>query len=137
MQRGSIFGLYAVKSLWERWGKVENRAIHLLGLIQLVEQLRRLDLEMQLQTVLTFLLIAKEEGCTLRDLEREMGVSSSSVSRNVAALSATDRRGAAGHGLVMKEVSPTDGRARVLFLTRKGRKFLVSLLRPLDMQITR
>lgn len=96
--------------------------------IRVFEEFRKLDLEMQMQTALIFLLIAKNEGCTLRDLERETGLTSASVSRNVMALSDTNRRGDPGHNLIVARVSPEDKRARNLFLTTKGKHVLNTIL---------
>jgi DNA-binding MarR family transcriptional regulator len=99
----------------------------LLRAIRFVQEFRKLDSEMQMQTALVFLMIAKHEGCQLRDLEREAGLSSASVSRNVAALSQLHRKGRAGHGLVIAKVSPEDRRNRQLYLTAKGRSVLETL----------
>jgi len=95
--------------------------------IRFVEEFRKLDSEMQMQTALIFLLVAKDEGCSLRDLERDTGLTSASVSRNVAALSDTHRKGKPGHNLITAKVDPADRRNRQLFLTTKGRAVLTTV----------
>lgn len=98
------------------------------SLIGSVEEFRKLDSEMQLQTVLVFLLAARNPGCTLRDLEKLTGLRSSSVSRNIAALSERHRTGSKGHQLLVTHVDLIDRRHRRVYLTPKGQRVLNSLV---------
>jgi len=96
--------------------------------VRLIEEFRKFDLEMQLQMVLIFLLIADNEGCTFVELIRETGLRSSSVSRNVAALGQTHRKGLPGHDLVVAKEDPIDRRTKQIYLTQKG-KLLVKAIK--------
>ncbi|MBZ9671648.1 MarR family winged helix-turn-helix transcriptional regulator [Mesorhizobium sp. ES1-3] len=107
---------------------MENQLGQLSKAIAFLAEFRKLDSEMQMQTALIFLLIAKDEGCSVRDLEQLTGLTSASCSRNVAALSDVGRKGNPGHNLVAVKVDADDRRQRNLFLTTKGRAVLASAL---------
>jgi DNA-binding MarR family transcriptional regulator len=96
--------------------------------IRSIEELRKLDQEMQMQTAMVFLLVAHDEGCNVRDIERQSGLSSASASRNVAALSSFHRKGRPGHNLIALKPSLEDRRSKQLYLTTKGRAVLKSIL---------
>lgn len=96
-------------------------------LINIVEEFRKLDTEMQMQTAMTFLLVAKNEGCTVKEVGEWLGLSGAASSRNVAALSEWHRKGRPGHNLVVSKTDLDDRRARKLFLTPKGRAVLNTL----------
>lgn len=91
---------------------------------------RDLDPEIQAQTVLTYLLVAAapdKEPPSMKELERRLGISSSSVSRNVAALSEMHRLGKPGHDLVEAYEDPMDRRNKLVRLTPKGRTLALRL----------
>jgi DNA-binding MarR family transcriptional regulator len=95
--------------------------------IRFVEEFRKMDSEMQLQTVLIFLLVARKEGITVSDLQDLTGLTGSSCSRNVAALSDVNRKGREGHKLIMAKPDLEDRRVKHLYLTSKGRAVLNSV----------
>lgn len=105
---------------------IEDAAIW--NAIRVFEEFRKLDAEMQMQTALVFLLVAKNEGCAVRDLEGWTGLSSASCSRNIASLSNVNRKGRPGHNLISAKVDTIDRRQRNLFLTIKGRKVLENVM---------
>lgn len=55
-------------------------------LISIVEEFRKLDPEMQAQTILLFLLVVARPGITMKELAQSTELSSASISRNIAAL---------------------------------------------------
>lgn len=103
------------------------------SLANAIRAFRDLDAEIQAQTVLTFLLVADAtEPVSMRDLQGRLDISTSSVSRNVAALSKHHRLGKDGLDLVEAYEDPADRRNKVVRLTAKGRAFsskLTDLLR--------
>lgn len=96
--------------------------------IRVIEEFRKMDQEMQMQTAMIFLLIARDEGCYGRDLMQQTGLTSASVSRNVAALSKYHRKGRPGHDVVLAKEDPMDRRNKQLFLTGKGRAVINSII---------
>jgi len=83
---------------------------------------------MHLQTLSVFLTIARNPGILQCDLEARLPIASSSVSRNVAALSARGRTGKPGLGLVRKRLSVKNPRAHELYLTTEGKALVEQLL---------
>ena len=96
----------------------------LRNLYQAVQLFRDLDPELQTQTVVCFLLIAEaRDDLPMRDLQTELAMPSSSVSRNVAALSKHHRLGRAGLDLVEAYEDLADRRFKRVRLTPKGKAF--------------
>ncbi|MDR6816274.1 DNA-binding MarR family transcriptional regulator [Neorhizobium sp. 2083] len=77
---------------------------------------------MPMQTASVFLAIAMRPGVLQRDLPNMLGLSQSSISRNVNALSSRDRHGKPGLGLVTQRVGPMGARSPKLHLTTAGRE---------------
>ena len=97
-------------------------------LIELIEEFRKLDLEMQAQTMVTFLHVAAKPGITIKELAAITGTSSSSSSRNVAVLGKVHRKGLPGHDVVETYEDAEDRRTKRCQLTHKGRMVFSSLL---------
>lgn len=93
-------------------------------LIELIESFRTLNPEMQAQQMLTFLLIAEQPGITLQKLTEKLKVSLASGSRNMYALSHTEKPNKPGHDLVLIEANPANRRERIMHLTPAGQRFL-------------
>lgn len=68
-----------------------------------------------------FLAVGRRQECRYNDLEEELDLANSSVSRTVNALAAVHRNGKAGLGLVCTSPDPEMGRRFVISLTTKGR----------------
>ena len=86
------------------------------------ELIRLLDREMPGQVVSCFLYVASHDGCHKQAMEQELGLTTSSSSRNTDIL-ANGRPGRAAEGLhlLTKEDDPTDRRKSVLTLTPRGK----------------
>lgn len=106
-------------------------SLKLVKLQRIVEEFRKLDNEMQLQTVLAFLIIAQrsEQGATLsiKEVGEMLGVTSASASRNVAALAEVSRHRKAGHKLVTTYENPDYRVEKFIDLTDKGKALVTRL----------
>lgn len=107
------------------WCMVEGREGELIGsrLIKLIEEFRKFDDTMEVQTIVTFLVVAMNPDIQLRDLQQKVGFSGAAASRNAAVLSDLPRKGGApGHGLIEMRIAADDRRQRELRLSPKGRR---------------
>lgn len=97
----------------------------LWALINLLQELRRIDPEFPIQYALCLGEIARQEGLSLTELAQRTGIALSTVSRIIGALSAS--RGRCG-GLVNVKFSPIEARCKELSLTPRGNALLRRLL---------
>jgi len=95
---------------------------------KVVEEFRKLDGEMPMQMASTFMVVARHQGITMKDIAEKVGVTQSSVSRNIGALGSRHRYGKEGLKLVKTEEDDIDIRRKVVHLTPKGTKFVASLV---------
>lgn len=109
-------------------GRVPKRIRGLRELFERLEVFRELRSEMPMQTASVFLAIAMKPGLLQRDLPDMLGLSQSSVSRNVHALSTSDRHGKPGLGLVTQRVGPMGAKSPVLYLTKAGKQLAERLM---------
>jgi DNA-binding MarR family transcriptional regulator len=91
-----------------------------------IELFREMHPEFPPQTMLAFLFIAGNEGCTMVELAEALKVSPAAAGRN-AILLCTKYNGKTGYGLVDIDVDLTDTRVRRLHLSPKGITFLKRL----------
>lgn len=96
-------------------------------LYERLEVLREVRSEMPIQTASVLLAIAMRPGILQRDLPDVVGISQSSVSRNINALSAWDRHDKPGLGLVTQKVGPRGARSPELHLTKAGKDLVKRL----------
>jgi DNA-binding MarR family transcriptional regulator len=95
---------------------------------QAINLFRDLDPEMQAQTMSVFITIASAaEDISMQEIITATGLASSSVSRNVAALSKVHRLGKDGHNLVEAYEDPAERRRKLVRLTPTGRTFTTRL----------
>jgi DNA-binding MarR family transcriptional regulator len=83
---------------------------------------------MPIQMAASFLLVAKNEGKSLRELRQLSGVAQSTMSRHLLDLGARNRRFGEGLGLVRSEIDPMELRRKQFYLTPKGRRLLETLM---------
>ena len=88
-----------------------------------LDEFGEIDPELQLPTLLTFLVIARRGVCTQKEVESELGMTSASASRNVTFWTDTKRDGTPGPAFVERSEDKQDRRYKVLRLTPKGRAF--------------
>lgn len=98
-------------------------------IISVIEEFRKLEPEIQAQTILTFLLVMQDPGkLSVKDIATRLGLAQSSASRNVAALSKFHRKGRPGHDLVKADENPMDRREKLIHITPKGRRVAESIV---------
>ena len=88
---------------------------------KVMDLLRVFDEQIPAQVFCTFFYIASHNGCTSQDLCKELGLTSSSVSRCTDWLSDFHRLGKPGMGLIVKTKDNMDYRIKRLNLTPKGK----------------
>jgi len=94
-------------------------------LIQTLQEFRdKIDPEMPVQQLLTFLVAARTPGVTMQDVMKELDVSSASVSRNVAKLGRVDRHHEPGYDLVTAYEDPMERRRKVVEPTSHGKQLI-------------
>jgi len=100
-----------------------------LAMFQFMTEFRKLDNEIQAQTVQTFLAIAmsKKEKVPMADLMETLGVSQASCSRNVAFFTDWTRKKIKGPNLLASKEDPMERRRKLVYLTPKGKQFYNSL----------
>ena len=94
--------------------------------INQLEELRKFDSEMQLQTVLTFLYVVKHEmdseGISIKDLANTLGISSAAASRNVTKLSKATAGNSKGLGLLVAREDPMYRVRKTVHTTALGKR---------------
>ncbi|WP_187971145.1 MarR family winged helix-turn-helix transcriptional regulator [Aquibium microcysteis] len=109
-------------------------------LVSALEEFRQIAPKMEVNQMVIFLLIAQKRGIKMTELGSLTGLSRSSVSRNVLALSKeayTDSRRSNPDGLdlVTTLTDPFDSRSKIVALTAKGTEIarrVVAKLTPPD-----
>ena len=100
-------------------------------LITLLEEFRKIDPEMPLQTATTFLLVSehseRDNGICVKDLAQLLGISSAAASRNVAKLSKVGVKSQQGHGLVEAREDPMYRVRKTVHLTPQGERVIRTL----------
>lgn len=91
-------------------------------LIEAIEVFRELDAEMPPQAILTFLLVAENDGISMTELTEAVGNSQPACSRNVGYLGEINRKHEPGFGLVRTVRDPLERRRNLVYVTAKGRK---------------
>jgi DNA-binding MarR family transcriptional regulator len=86
---------------------------------------------MPMQQALTLLAVAEQPGLTMQELSDTVGMSQSSCSRNVAALSKWHRLGSPGLDCLEAIEDPRERRRKVMYLTAKGRQRIKAALEAL------
>ncbi|OEC39914.1 MarR family transcriptional regulator [Pseudomonas sp. 1D4] len=99
----------------------------LVQLFKAIEEFRAVDPEMPSQSAALFLYSAIYPGCTMTDLQKSLGMTQASCSRNVSALSEWHRLEKPGLGLIVASPDPMERRRKIVQLTEKGQQLAVSL----------
>ena len=99
--------------------------------LDLLHQLQKVDQEFPLQYALCLAEISLDEGCSLTTLAERVGLTLSTVSRIVGALS-NYRQNGQPYGLVEIKISATERRRKELTLTPRGRTLMQKLGKVLE-----
>lgn len=97
-------------------------------LAAIVGAFRVANAELPMQQAALLFAIAMRPGLTATEAGEAVGLSQSSTSRNVLALSPVHRKGVPGLGLVEQRPDRDDGRKVCLYLTNAGTAFVANLL---------
>jgi DNA-binding MarR family transcriptional regulator len=82
-----------------------------------------------MQYVVSFLLVALDEGKGVMEYSKQAGVSQSVMSRHLLDLGDKSRDGGPGYGLVTSKADPTNLRRKPVVLTNKGRAIANAIIR--------
>lgn len=97
-------------------------------LTEALAMLKNLDADMPVSQALSLLLIAGNEGLSLKELARKTEIGMASASRYVASFGKATKPGAKGLGLVASVEDPMERRKKIITLTPKGRTFVNKLI---------
>ena len=96
--------------------------------MKVIERFRELDAEMQAQSIAVLLKVAKHPvPIKMGEIAAELGLSQSTVSRNVAYLGDWNRHKKDGFKLLEAFEDPMERRRKLVRLTPKGARFIKSL----------
>lgn len=100
------------------------------AILHTVQVFRLLDPEMQAQTIAIVLFVAcRGRPVLMQELVEAVGLSQSSISRNVASMAERHRNGRDGHRLLESWENPDNRRQKFVALTDRGRAFVKALRR--------
>ena len=106
-------------------------SVGLLRFDTIIEKLRTIDPELQMQAALCLSIVARAHDTggevTVKDIGFKLGLSSASASRNIAVLSDWNRHDKPGAGLVEAKENPKRRVEKFVTLTRKGEIFIKEL----------
>jgi DNA-binding MarR family transcriptional regulator len=88
-----------------------------------MEAFRAIRRLMPLQHAYAFLLVALEEGRSVSEYAKRVGVTQAVMTRILFSLGSSSQGRAPGYGLVQQTIDPEDSRRTQTFLTMKGKKF--------------
>ncbi len=97
------------------------------GFLGLLREWQKIDPEFPLQYALCLAIISEEEGLSVSALADKAGLSMSTVSRIVGALSHSRQKGGQPYGFVRVEISAAERRRKEIYLTDRGRTFMRSV----------
>jgi DNA-binding MarR family transcriptional regulator len=97
-------------------------------LLSAVNTVRLIDAAMPIQTFAAFLVISIQEGQTINQVGDKIGLTQSSASRNVSALSDWDWRKKEGLKLVEYRQDPMNLSVKNIYLTGKGKQLMTHLV---------
>jgi DNA-binding MarR family transcriptional regulator len=92
--------------------------------LRLLREMQKIDPEFPLQYAVCLTIISMNEGLSVSTLADKSGLSLSTVSRIVGALSQSRQKGGEPYGLVRVEISAIERRRKEIYLTAKGRAFI-------------
>jgi DNA-binding MarR family transcriptional regulator len=98
---------------------------------RILQEFRKLDPEMPMQTALTLLFVYRQQdnqnGVSIKDIANAIGMSSAAASRNVSRLSKVGVKQQLGHGLVETFEDPLFRVRKCVRITTKGKLVIETL----------
>lgn len=111
--------------------KIKSERASARIILDLLHQLQKIDQEFPLQYAICLVEISLDEGCSLTTLAEKAGLTLSTISRIVGALS-DYRQNGQPYGLVEIRVSAEERRRKELYLTARGKTALQKLGKVLE-----
>jgi len=108
--------------------KTEETTHGLRSIFKLIAAFRALEPDMPMTQAICFIWVALNEGHTQVELRQALGMPSATSSRNLSALSKVHRLGKLGLNLIEWVENPEDRRAKMLYLTPRGKHTVATLL---------
>lgn len=103
--------------------------MHTKEAIQLLSAVQRIDPEMPLQQLLCLLVISEsEEGMSLTDVSKKVGIGLATASRYVSALGKVTRHRTEGLNFIESFEDPMERRKKIIRMTMKGKIALRNIL---------
>tara|TARA_Y100000401_G_scaffold23031_1_gene15591 strand:- start:9193 stop:9534 length:342 start_codon:yes stop_codon:yes gene_type:complete len=104
---------------------MKNRS-EAVKLLEVLQDFRELDAEIQSQCIAVFLTVVARggENVSMAEIQKDLDMPQSSVSRNVALLSKWSRHGQKGHDLLESHEDPKERRRKLCRVTAKGKRFI-------------
>jgi DNA-binding MarR family transcriptional regulator len=103
-------------------------------LISLLPALSGLDKNFPLPYAIFLAEVARNEGCSLTDLQKATGMPLPSLSRIMWALSTKRQNGARPYRLIVQDYAPDNRRRKVIRLSPRGRAFIARMTALLDQE---
>jgi DNA-binding MarR family transcriptional regulator len=101
-------------------------------LLSLLQVLSGLDKNFPLPCAIFLFEVARNEGCSLTDLQKATGMPLPSLSRMLWALSTKRQTGAEPYGLIEQAYARDNARRKTIRLSAKGRRFIAKMSAILD-----
>lgn len=105
----------------------EASSVALQRVLSVIEEFRKINPRMEMQTAVCLLLVAMRPGISQVALANEIGLVASSMSRNVGSLTARGAYNDGGYDLITSEEDPENRRYKVHHLTTKGKLVMKAL----------
>lgn len=99
--------------------------------LDILRRIQKVDPEFPIQYAICLIEISQDEGCSVTQLAEKSGLSLSTVSRTVGALSDYRQLGKP-YKFVEVRISPVERRRKELYLTDLGRKTLKDFMSPIE-----
>ena len=100
-------------------------------LLDILHRIQKVDPEFPIQYAICLIEISQDEGCSITQLAEKSGLSLSTVSRTVGALSEYRQLGQP-YKFVEVRVSAVERRRKELYMTELGRKTLKDFMHPIE-----
>lgn len=92
----------------------------LFQMFRAIEEMRKVDPEMQAHTINIFLTVCMRPSITMKELCTILGVSQATMSRNIAAMGKVHRLNRPGYDLLIATEDPVERRRKIVNLTPRG-----------------
>lgn len=99
--------------------------------LDILRRIQKVDPEFPIQYAICLIEISQDEGCSITQLAEKSGMSLSTVSRTVGALSDYRQLGQP-YKFVEVRISPVERRRKELYMTELGKKTLKDFLAPIE-----